>query len=175
MFHVKHRKLGVIAGLSLLGILAVGCGSGAASSRGWAEPVESGNIVHVSTGKGRIDAINTQTNIRTWRFPDYWDPQDGDDLSGIYGAPVLSADGDTVFVADYNGFVYAFKQSQVLSESQLQTDAARPVAASLDLGEPIIGGIAIDTANSDLFASSGGRMLRLRYASDRLVEDWVFQ
>ena len=175
MFHMKQRKLGLIAGLSLLGLLTIACGSGAASPRGWAQPVESGNNVLISTGRGRIDAIDTDTNIRRWRFPDYWDLEDGDDLSAIYGPPEISSDEDTVFVADYNGFVYAFKPSEAPSISQLQSDAPRPVARAFDLGDSVIGGLALDSATNDLFVTAGPRMIQVRYASERFAPGWVFE
>jgi outer membrane protein assembly factor BamB len=171
---MKHRKLGLVAGLSLLGLLAVGCGAGAAAPRGWAEPVESGPNVLVSTGRGRIDAIDGD-NIRKWRFPDYWDVQGDDNLDGIYGAPVVASDNDTTFIADYNGYVYAFKQSQAPTTAQYESDAPRPVAASINLGEPVIGGVALDTTTNDLFVTSGARLLRLRYQSSGLTSDWVFE
>ena len=176
MFHVKHRRLGLICGLSLLAVLAIGCGGGAASPRGWAEPVESGKTVIVSTGRGRLDGIDTDTNRGKWRFPNFWQRPDSasDDLKGIYGSPVVAADGDTTFVADYNGYVYAFKQSQSITAAQLQSDAPRPLAAALNLGEPVIGGLAIDPGTNDLFVTAGPKLVRLKYASDRLTTDWVF-
>lgn len=175
MFHVKQRRLGLIGGLSLLGALAISC-SYAATPRGWAEPVEEGNTIIVSTGRGRLDGIDADTNRGRWRFPNFWDIQNGDDkLSGIYGPPIVAADGDTTFVADYNGFVYAFKQSQALTAAQLQAGFPKPVAATLNLGEPVIGGLTVDPATNDLFVTSGARLLRLRYASDRLTADWVFE
>lgn len=175
MFHVKHRRLGLFAGLAILGALAVSCGNPGGQPRGWAEPVVSGNNVIVSSGRGRIDAIDTQTNILRWRFPNFWSVNgNANDTKGFYGSPVVAGDNDTVFVADYNGYIYAFRQSQAPTASQLQSDAPRPPAATLYLGDPVIGGIALDPVTNDVFVTSGERLLRLRYASDRLTSDWVF-
>jgi hypothetical protein len=50
----------------MLGLLAVGCGATAAKPRGWAEPVESGKTVMVSSSRGKISGIDSDTNLLKW-------------------------------------------------------------------------------------------------------------
>jgi hypothetical protein len=111
MFHVKRQRwLGFVLGLSLLGLLAAGC-STAAGSRGWAPPVQTDNLLMVSTDDGRLDGFDASDRTLLWRFPQSWfiEESDARDLDGIYGPPVLSGDGRTIFIGDYNGFIYAFR------------------------------------------------------------------
>lgn len=159
MFHVKQKKLGLIAGASMLGILAISCGGAAASPRGWAEPVENGSTTMVSTGRGRIDGI--QADRRAWRFPNDWDISGGaGDLKGVYGAPVVTSDGSTVFLGDYNGRVYAFKPA----DAPANESAAQKPAGVLDIGDPIIGGVALDDAGEWLYVTSGEKLYALKAA-----------
>lgn len=158
MFHVKHRqKLAVLLAFVLLGSFTIACG-GRNPSRGWAAPVVAGDRVLVSTGKGRLDALDAQTRLALWRFPNAWSiPEKGARrLSGIYGPPVMSQDGRVVYVGDYNGYVYAFRPSDL----EVAT-SEKPRAAALKLSGPIIGGLALDSTTDTLFATSGERVFRI--------------
>jgi outer membrane protein assembly factor BamB len=130
MFHVKHdhasspfasvalrSSAGPFAGTRvsrLVWLVAIGfvaltllaCGA-ANQSRGWAAPVQTDEMVLVSTGKGRLDAIDPVTRDPLWRFPNRWNIVDDKarGLDGIYASPVFSADGKTIFLGDYNGYV----------------------------------------------------------------------
>lgn len=142
----------------MLGVLAVSCGGTAAKPRGWAEPIESGKTVMVSSSRGKISGIDSDTNLLKWQFPNSWDIQgDKPDLKGIYGAPVVASDGNTTFVADYNGVLYAFNQN----EGTVSGD--KKPATGLNLGEPVIGGIALNKTNNSLFVTSGPRLVKLSY------------
>jgi outer membrane protein assembly factor BamB len=176
MFHVKQRHLSLIAGVTMLGLLATACGGGAAGPRGWAEPIQSGKTVLVSAHRGKIDGIDTDTNLLRWQFPGGWEINgDDSDLKGIYGPPVVASDNDTTFVADYNGIIYAFKQS----EGRAQPPNPKPIAAAMNLGEPVIGGIVIDKSTNDLYVTSGARLLKLKFASSGgssgFTTEWAFE
>ncbi len=169
MFHVKQRRLAFLAGLVLLAIFLISCGPGTASSRGWAEPVEADGLLLVSTEPGRLDAIGPiddadETLIFKWRFPDFWGVSDRDarDLDGIYDTPIIAADQDTVFLADYNGFVYAFRISDALTRQEIDAGVIAPNAAYLELNDPVIGGMILNEATDTLFVAAGNRLLALR-------------
>jgi outer membrane protein assembly factor BamB len=161
MFHVK-RRLGLFAGLVLLGLLAAACG-GAVGSRGWAAPARIGDLLLVSTSRNQIDGFNAQTRQQVWRFPDFWDIQEGsDDLEGVYGTPVVSRDGRTVFFGDYNGYVYAFRPSEANLDAS--RDEEKPKAAAVKLNGPVIGGVTLDQASGLLFVAAGDNLYTLQSA-----------
>jgi outer membrane protein assembly factor BamB len=162
MFHVKPRWPLLFVLLALAGLGTIACTPGN-TARGWAEPVQVENVLLVSTGKGRLDAIDLTTRGPLWRFPNRWQIHDerARGLQGIYATPVLSSDNQAIFVGDYNGYVYAFRPAdlEILSEE-------KPVASSLKLeGGPIIGGIVLDSASDTLYVTAGPRMYALK-ASD---------
>jgi eukaryotic-like serine/threonine-protein kinase len=160
VFHVKHRPLALFAfGLILL-VLASGCVT-APSPRGWAAPVQGpdGNLL-VTTSRGKLDALNQTTGERVWRFPDDWaEPENRDArrLRGIYAAPIV-ADG-TVYIADYNGFLYAIRPADLQA-------GARPEPRVRRLGSPVIGGMALDAASNTLFVTTDDGRLHALDAAD---------
>jgi hypothetical protein len=159
----------------MLGLLAVSCGGTAAKPRGWAEPVESGKTVMVSSSRGKISGIDSDTNLLKWQFPNSWNIQgDNSDLKGIYGAPVIASDGNTTFIGDYNGIVYAFNQND-----GTVTGEKKP-AFGLELKDPIIGGVAIDKSAGMLFVTTGDRVVRIKYTAGSppslaLDPNWVVE
>jgi len=158
----KGRVLALL-GLILLSLLALACG-GAAGSRGWAAPVPSDDALIVSTGKGRLDALDPQTLEGIWRFPNFWKlPSRAERLAGIYGAPVIDSDG-VVYVGDYNGYVYAFRPAD-LPNVEVLTGEDRPPAAAFKLEDAIIGGVVLDEASGTLFVAAGRNLYAIR-ASD---------
>jgi outer membrane protein assembly factor BamB len=163
MFHMKQRHFLGLLLLACLLSLAISC-IGQEGARGWAGPVRYGDVVIVSTGAGRIDAIDDQ-GLPIWRFPDMWNIPDGnaDNLDGIYGTPLIgSYDGtDVVFVADYNGYVYAFRPG----DNESPSASGDPPAASFELDGVVIGGLALDPEADALYITSGSRLYALR-ASD---------
>ena len=169
MFHVKQRpvlslpkgRLALILGVFVLAALLSGC-AGTVGSRGWAPPVRTDDELLVSTGKGRLDSLDADTYEGLWRFPNQWDLSGAAGrLSGIYGPPVVSADG-VVFVGDYNGYVYAFRPADLS-----RTTEGEPPAASFKLSEKIIGGVALDEASDTLFVAAGSSLYAIR--ADDLV------
>lgn len=160
MFHVKHRHIALLAGISLLGILTVSCSRGAAQPRGWAEPAQAGKVVMVSTSGGHLSGIDSDTHLLKWKFPNSWTIQgDNSDLKGIYGSPVVASDGNTTFFGDYNGNLYAFNQN----DGTLTAD--KKAATSLKLRDPVIGGVAIDKASTSLFVTTGDRLIKAKYTA----------
>jgi outer membrane protein assembly factor BamB len=172
MFHVKRQRwLGFVLGLSLLGLLAAGC-STAAGSRGWAPPVQTDNLLMVSTDDGRLDGFDASDRTLLWRFPQSWfiEESDARDLDGIYGPPVLSGDGRTIFIGDYNGFIYAFRtEGANLAE---RPNAEKPRAAALKLEGPVIGGLTYNEASDTLLVTSGPHLYSVSAADlERRIGD----
>ncbi|HEY4685764.1 MAG TPA: PQQ-binding-like beta-propeller repeat protein [Dehalococcoidia bacterium] len=154
-------RLALILGVFVLAALLSGC-AGTVGSRGWAPPVRTDDELLVSTGKGRLDSLDADTYEGLWRFPNQWDLSGAAGrLSGIYGPPVVNADG-VVFVGDYNGYVYAFRPADLS-----RTTEGEPPAASFKLSEKIIGGVALDEASDTLFVAAGSSLYAIR--ADDLV------
>jgi outer membrane protein assembly factor BamB len=158
----KTPARALLLGLLCLGVLAAACG-GTTGSRGWAPPVrpESGSLsslLLVSSGKGRIDALNPSTRTPQWRFPNRWSFHDrgAGSLQGIYGAPMIGNDG-TIYLGDYNGRVYAFNTDKLNDPS-----GEKPKAGAFELDDAIVGGVALDQASGLLFVTSGAKLYKLQ-------------
>jgi outer membrane protein assembly factor BamB len=165
MFHVKQRRrLGFLVLITLLSVLLAGC-AGRVGTRGWAGPVRAGDTMIVSTGGNRLDGLDREGRL-IWRFPEIWKPSEkkAEKIRGIYGPPVLSADGRVVFVGDYNGFVYAFRPGDFVPGQTVE----QPGAGVFELDGPIIGGIVLDSARDTLYATSGKSVFSIR--ASNLVE-----
>jgi len=154
-----NRKPLLVLVVLMTVFLASGCVR-AASPRGWAQPVLFDNLLLLTTHTGKLDAIDPVTGERKWRFPDDWEitakNKSAQKLAGIYAKPLVS--GDTVYVGDYNGFVYAFKPAEA------STDKAnrKPVGVANVQG-PVIGGMAIDVAAGNLLVTTGeGKLVALK-------------
>jgi outer membrane protein assembly factor BamB len=142
---------------AVVALMAAGCVH-AASPRGWAQPVQVGDVLLVSTHTGKLDGINPTTGDRLWRFPDDWNvAKNVPKTEGIYGKPLVI--GDTVFVGDYNGYIYAFKPSEASSDKNNRREAA-----SLNLNDPVIGGLGYDPATQTIYAGTTGNKLFARKA-----------
>jgi outer membrane protein assembly factor BamB len=160
MFHVKqHRSASFLGAVVVLSILILGCG-GAAGSRGWAAPLPLDNLVLVSTSKGHLTAVDSSSRERVWRFPDCWSISDkaARKLTGIYGPPVASKDGQTLYVGDYSGHIYAFK----VRGYNCDNSDGRASAGALKLSDHIIGGLALDSSGETLYVTSGDSLYSLR-------------
>lgn len=159
MFHVKHRRRLALGAASLIGLLLLACGGGV-GTRGWAAPQQAGGELLVSVKSGRLDGIDVTTRDRRWRFPDDWSipGSRGDKLKGIYSQPAVSSDGKVVFLGDFNGHFYAFRQGDRKS-----ADGKEPLAAVIDLGAPILGGLVLDGAGS-IYVSAGSEVFKISTA-----------
>jgi outer membrane protein assembly factor BamB len=160
MFHVKQRL--VWPALAAVAVLLVAACGGAPGSRGWAPPVTSEDLVLLSTRKNHLTAVDTRTHEAVWRFPECWTitEKSARSLGGLYGPPIVSADGRIVFLGDYNGHVYAFPATEYNCGQ-----GEKMQAASVKLEGRILGGIALDATNDTLYVTAGPRLYTLR-ASD---------
>ena len=156
---MKRRSPLALVVVAALALLAAACGV-SDEARGWAAPVRTGDMLLVSTGKGRLDALDASTQAPLWRFPNRWSISEGGarSLKGIYGPPVLSDDGSTIFVGDYNGYLYAFRPGDLAAGG---TDD-KPHAAAVKLDGAVIGGLTL--SNGILYVPSGRSLFRLDVA-----------
>jgi outer membrane protein assembly factor BamB len=102
---------------------------------------------------------------RAWRFPDDWHIRESGarGLDGIYGSPLTDSAG-VMYAGDYGGWVYAFDPTSVNLDAVNDDD--EPDVAVVDLGEAVIGGLALDedagllyvTAAEELHAVSLDRL-----------------
>jgi outer membrane protein assembly factor BamB len=161
MFHVKRRPFRFLLFAALSGLLLAGC-IGSDGPRGWAEPVLTDDELIVSTGAGRLDGIDSAGN-QIWRFPQIWriPEKSAENLRGIYGAPVLSANGEVVFVGDYNGYVYAFRPGDFIPNVTIE----QPLAAVVKVGGPVLGGVVPNDSTDWLYVTSEHRIHAIK-ASD---------
>lgn len=159
MPQVSRLRLFILVALTI-SLVAAGCVR-AAEPRGWAPPVETGNIVLVTPTRGKLDAVNRNNGDRLWRFPDDWEigEDDARDTEGIYAEPIII--GTRAFVADYNGYVYALDMS-----AQPSGGSGGRVLWTKKPGGPIVGGMTLDSTTGTLFvASDDGHIYGLQDAA----------
>lgn len=163
---MKHR-LALLA-FAILAVLAAGCVR-AATPRGWASPVESGDLLLITAAHAKLDAIDRSTGERRWRFPDDWEIKDkaARKLLGIYAKPAVV--GSRAYVADYNGYVYALDLNSGPSGG-----TKGQVLWSKKPGGAIVGGMTYDKDSGVLFvASDDGNIYALR-AGDNSDQFQIF-
>jgi outer membrane protein assembly factor BamB len=97
---------------------------------------------------------------RAWRFPDDWRIRSGDarNLDGVYGTPVAGTEG-MMYVGDYGGWVYGFSPSSVNLDAS--NDDNQPGTAIVNVGDPVIGGLALDEEAGLLYATAGQRLVAI--------------
>jgi serine/threonine-protein kinase len=97
------QSAALLLGLSLLGLLLFSACGQIAAPQGWAAPVAVDNTILVTLERGKLSAIDQQTNQEIWQFP----PKDAKkvDLKAIYGTPVTGA--GRVYVGAFEGTFYA--------------------------------------------------------------------
>ncbi len=139
------RSYALLVGLSLLGLLLLSACGRIAGPQGWAAPVAVDDTILVTLERGKLSAIDQQTNQQTWHFPSK--DAKNIDLKAIYGTPVIG-DG-RVYVGGFDGTFYALDLAtgEVLWE--------RKTAAA------IIGGAAL--ADGTVYVGSSDKKL---YAFD---------
>jgi outer membrane protein assembly factor BamB len=121
--------------------------------------VTTEELVLLSTRKNHLTAIDIRTREAVWRFPECWTiaEKSARSLGGLYGPPVVSGDGRTVFLGDYNGHVYAFPATEYnCGQGEKKT------AASVKLDGHILGGIALDPGSGMMFATAGSKLVTFR-------------
>jgi outer membrane protein assembly factor BamB len=101
---------------------------------------------------------------RAWRFPNDWHitEKKARSLTGIYGTPVLDSDG-ILYAGDYNGWLYAFDPAAVNLDAANDND--EPDTAIVDLGEHVIGGLALDESSSLLYVTVGNDLYAVSTAA----------
>ncbi len=162
MFHVKRKLPFLLAASVFAVLLASGCVH-AAAPRGWAPPVEmqsncvgtsSTPCLLISAHDGKLDAIDPVSGDRKWRFPDDWTIADknAQKLQGIYSRPQIS--GDIVYLADYNGYIYAFKPSEAT-----QDDNNRKPAGVYKVEGRVVGGIQLEPGTNTLYVTTDAGLL----------------
>lgn len=171
---LNKTKIGLIAILVAI-ILAIGLfGSGCVSGMapiGWSGGTVANDILYVGSNEGRLVALNLADDSRQWAEalkPIAQTGMFGCSASSfgcgagtsnvvIYGTPVVS--GDLVYIAGYNGKIYAY------NTSNLATRWVYPREGNL---EPFVGGMVI--AQDKLFVgSSDGKV----YSFDAVTGDKI--
>jgi outer membrane protein assembly factor BamB len=122
----KRRKLGVVAALVGLAVLAGGCAS-ISNPDGWAQPeVSSEKVMYVTLERGKLTAVETPSFQKIWTFPqnDEFSCGGGESKSykndGIYEPPAM--DDLNVYFATYDGAVYSVKKSDGTCNWRVATD-----------------------------------------------------
>lgn len=157
-----------------VGTVAFGCISGI-SAVGWSGGVVSDNTIYVGSREGRLVAVNLADDSRQWSEQLKNVAQTG--LFGcgpstggcgtastgvaIYGTPVVS--GDLVYMAGYNGKIYAFNSGNIS-----QTRWVYPRDSNL---QPFVGGLVADGGKLYIGCADGKV-----YALDAVTGDklWEF-
>lgn len=172
---LNKTKIGLIAILVAI-ILAIGLfGSGCVSGMapiGWSGGTVANDILYVGSNEGRLVALNLADDSRQWSDKLKVAAQTG--LFGcsassfgcgtgtsnvvIYGTPVVS--GDLVYIAGYNGKIYAYKTENLNTQ--------RWVYPRDSYLEPFVGGLVI--AQGKLFIGcSDGKV----YSFDAVTGDKI--
>jgi serine/threonine-protein kinase len=132
---VRVRSAALLLGLSLLGLLLFSACGKIAGPQGWAAPVAVDNTILVTLERGKLSAIDQQTNQETWQFPS----KDAKkiDLKALYGTPV-TGDG-RVYVGAFDGTFYALDLATGEVLWQQETGAAIIGGAALADGTVYVG------------------------------------
>lgn len=144
---------------------------GCAGARGWPGTQTTGDTLYVGTLDGRVLALNPDSGSRKWEWSQGGGQASnflgcncagGGGLSGgmFYDAPII--DGGIVYIASYNGEVYALDATTGVEQWNYK------------IGSPIAGGAVI--ANNTLFVgSSSGILYALDLANDTPEERFTFK
>lgn len=170
------RMLLLVVMLLVIGLVGFGCVEGL-QPIGWSGGAASDGTLYIGSKEGRLVAVNLADESRRWTEPLKAERQAGGIFSclptagggcgsgasgvAIYGTPVVS--GDLVYIAGYNGKVYAFVT---------ETLASRWVYPREDYLEPIAGGLTV-AQDKLFFGDSDGYV----YALDAATGDklWEFK
>jgi len=132
---VGVRSAALLLGLSLLGLLLFSACGRIATPQGWAAPIAVDGTILATLERGKLSAIDRQTNQQTWQFPSK-DAKDID-LKAIYGTPVIG-DG-RVYVGAFDGTFYALDLATGEVLWQQKTGAAIIGGAALADGTVYVG------------------------------------
>ena len=178
LFHVKHNaparpcRLALLPSLLFVVLLTGTACAAVRGADGWAQPVSipGANVLIVQTDSGVISALQLSDGnaIELWRYPG---DDDDIDLDAVYARPII--DGDTLYVASYNGDIVALN----LRESEQRRTAVVRWGPT-DVGDHIVatpayrnGSLYVATEAGDVIivdAESGGVGETLLDSSDRI-------
>jgi len=154
--HNNKRTLKVIVLTSLvaLGIIVSGCvGMGTAQS-GWSGVVAGGQSVYLGSGAGKLVALNLDNGFYQWQESlEASSAGGGLGCAGAAGAVVYSTPvlyGETVYIGDGSGRLYAFNVNDRQSKSVvLNTDKAGAI-----IGSPLIvhDNVYVGSTDGNLYA-----------------------
>ena len=132
---------------------------------GWSGATVSGDSIFVGSLDGRLVGFNTTSHERLWENSEDAGWLSKESQVAIYGTPVVA--GDLVYLAGYNGKVYAF-----LADSGVKDEVYPPEGVL----EPIVGGVVASQGNI-YFGCSDGKVYaldaaELRYKWDFEPTEW---
>ena len=175
-FHVKHnstaaarcrspgrRRALLIPALLATVLLATACAN-IASPKGWASPVGGDDAVIAQTDAGVVTAFRISGRSATplWTYPL---DQDDVDLTAVYATPIV--EGDTVYIASYEGIIVALN---------IDGDrAGRPISAwggPIDIGQRIVA-TPVLRGGQLYVATEGGRIWVIDAATGQLGEPLI--
>lgn len=133
------RKVAILLALvAILATMTTGCFGSKSRPLGWSGVTVSGNFLYFGTHTGTLISLNKDTGAVQWQL-------NLTDAQGVYGAPVVSPSGDTIYVATYGGRVFAVNSSGVLKWTSPTTEESKSP-------DPIISGLAY--SNGKLYFGS---------------------
>ena len=156
-----RRILPLLAILLSMAVILSGC-YGRGQPKGWSGATVASDSIFVGSLEGRLVGLNKADGSLLWH-----DNEDAGVLGeegskvAIYGTPAVA--GDLVYVAGYNGKVYAFVADDGAK------DEVYPPESEL---EPIVGGVVASQGNI-YFGCSDGKVYALDAAELRL--NWRFE
>jgi outer membrane protein assembly factor BamB len=144
----RRRRRSLLLGataLVIVGALFSGACSRIAGPKGWASPVQSGDLLLVAH-RDELTAFDAGTLEEKWRFPDSAGQDEKIDPLALYGTPALT--DNAVYVPAYDGTLYALNPETGEVRWQFDTDG------------PLIGGVAA-SPDGVYFGSSDGKVYAL--------------
>ena len=155
-----RRVLLLLAILLGMGVILSGC-YGRGQPKGWSGATIAGDSIFVGSLEGRLVGLNKDDGSPLWLDEEAGMPGTAESKVAIYSTPAVA--GDLVYLAGYNGKVYAF----VLSTGVLRWVYPREG----NLG-PIIGGLVVSQDKVYLGCSDGNVYSLDAATGDRV---WSFE
>ena len=148
--HKKRTfKLTVLLSLLSLGIILTGCVGRGTIRAGWSGPYAAGESVYLGSSAGKLVALNSVNGFYQWQESLEAAPAGGGigctgaSAPVIYSTPVVH--GDTVFVGDSGGRLYAFNINDRQSKSVTLNDRK---SGSI-VGNPLVADDTVYVASTD--------------------------
>src|SRR5271169_2454189 len=141
----------------MLATMTTGCFGSSSRPLGWSGVTVSGNNLYFGTHTGKLISLNKDTGVVQWQI-------DLAGAQGVYGSPVVSPDGSTIYVTTYGGRVFAVNNTGVLKWTSPTTDEVKSPS-------PIISGLVYDNGKL-YYASTDKNVYALDAASGQQI--WKF-